>query len=361
MLLTFADGQKPQVLSGIKEANLPYRKFFKFNNSALFVSNTGDAGAEDNFDEMFWKMGKKSFKVFMTEIGNLQAQSLLLTKDVLEERSRLEITIEGIQKDVKMGLNKLEQLRTEHQVLDHHQADIDQNKNFTYTVDEQVIETEPTEQGQYTINCRTCNITCHEHCLIPDDPDKARCWAMGYGNDEECCRICSQHCHWSMHSNQPYVYIIKIQTVNKTADDLKKRYEDAEGKKLTAEQLVKKCQEEFDQVQMRVLGLVDQARKSIDRLNEIALRSNPLSTVDYIDILINSEKAEAKPGWKERVEQLTEVKDKAEQMQALASRGYDPFAELMKKYDDERKQRQKMRQQQLQGLQRPPYPSNMVK
>ena len=356
MLLTFADGQKPQVLSGIKEAKLPYKKFFKFNNSALFVSNkesmeTDEYGEDDNFDEMFWRMGKKSFRIFMTELGKVQAKSLLLTKDVLEERNRLEIAIEGIQKDVKMGLNKLEQLRIEHQVLDHHQSDIDKNKDFTYTVDEQIIETEPTARGQYTTNCITCNITCHEHCGIPNDEDKAGCWAMGNGNKGEDCRICDLHCHWRMHRNQPYVYVIRIHNVTKTAEDLKKRYEEAEGKKLTAEQLVKKCQEEFDEVQMRVLTLVDQARKSIDRLNQIALRTNPLSTVDYIDILINSEKSEAKPGWKERMEQLIEVKEKAEQMQALAKKTYDPFAVLKKKYDDERKQRQQMRQQQLNAQQ----------
>ena len=37
MLLTFADGQKPQVLSGLKEANMEYQDFYKFNNSALYV------------------------------------------------------------------------------------------------------------------------------------------------------------------------------------------------------------------------------------------------------------------------------------------------------------------------------------
>ena len=177
MLLTFADGQKPQVLAGIKEAQMPYKKYFKFNNSALYVSNKGamevnEFGADENFDEMFWKMGKKSFKTFMAELDKLQKKSLVLTKDVLEERSRLEITVEGIQKDVKMGLNKLEQLRVEHQTLDHHQSDIDKNRNFTYTVDEQVIETEPTNPGQYTTNCITCNMTCHENCAYANDHEK---------------------------------------------------------------------------------------------------------------------------------------------------------------------------------------------
>ena len=170
---------------------------------------------------------------------------------------------------------------------------------------------------------------------------------MGHGDGGKYCRICPQNCYWEMHKNQPYVYVIKIHTVTKTAEDLKKKYEEAENKKLSAEELVQKCQEEFEEVQLRVLQMVDQARRSIERLNQIALRTNPLSTVDYIDILITSEKSEAKPGWKERVDQLMGVKEKAEQMQQIAQQGYDPFAVLKQKYADERQQRQQMRQQQL--------------
>ena len=100
---------------------------------------------------------------------------------------------------------------------------------------------------------------------------------MGYGDGGKYCRICPMNCFWDMHKNQPYVYVIKIHTVTKTADDLKKKYEEAENKKLTAEQLVQKIQEEFEEVQLRVLEMVDQARRSIERLNQIALRTNPLS------------------------------------------------------------------------------------
>ena len=36
MLFTFADGQKPQALEAVKAAGMPFQKYFKFNNSALF-------------------------------------------------------------------------------------------------------------------------------------------------------------------------------------------------------------------------------------------------------------------------------------------------------------------------------------
>ena len=68
MLLTFADGQKPQVLSGIQEAQLPYISCFKFNNSALYAKKdaSDDCGVvvddDDDFDEMFWRMTCSSLK-----------------------------------------------------------------------------------------------------------------------------------------------------------------------------------------------------------------------------------------------------------------------------------------------------------
>ena len=48
-----------------------------------------------------------------------------------------------------------EQLRVEREAVRRHESDIEKNKDFTYTVDEQVIDTEPTEPGFYTTNCTT--------------------------------------------------------------------------------------------------------------------------------------------------------------------------------------------------------------
>ena len=124
----------------------------------------------------------------------------------------------------------------------------------------------------------------------------------------------------------------------KTADDLKKRYEEAEGRKMTAEQLIKKCADEFEAARLKILALTEQARKSIAKLDTIALKPSPLSTVDYIDILINSEKTEARPGWRQRVDQLMDVKRQAENMQKIANSGYDPFEEYKKKFSEEKKE-----------------------
>ncbi|XP_048095445.1 uncharacterized protein LOC125292271 [Alosa alosa] len=102
ILVTFADGKSPPVLEAIKAANIPTAKnpdesilHFKFNNSVLFAKNTRTGSDENEFDRMFWKLGKASMNKFFSHLSTMNPQSLTLTKEVLEERKHLEATVEG--------------------------------------------------------------------------------------------------------------------------------------------------------------------------------------------------------------------------------------------------------------------------
>ncbi|XP_064106427.1 uncharacterized protein LOC135215531 [Macrobrachium nipponense] len=338
-LLTFADGQKPQVLCGIKEAKIPHSKIFKFNHSALYARCKEPEREEQDSDEfedstMFWEMGEKSFMKLVENLNLTQSRSLTLTKEVLEERHRLEVSVTGLQVDIQTGLHKLEKLRCEVEVLKAHEADIDRNKNFTYTVIEETFVKEPIPAGQFITNCLECHRTCHEHCRIEKDNENQRCWAITGEN----CRICPGRCHWKIHRNIPYKYICKQVEVTKNAEDLRRRYVEATEKKLSAEQLVKEVEEEFEAVQIKDLGMTETVRKCLKRLKEIALKPNPLSTVEYIDILIESEKSQAQPGWNARAKYLQAVRKTAEEMKKIADEGYDPFMEIKKKIEEEKKQ-----------------------
>ena len=50
-------------------------------------------------------------------IGKVKAKSLTLTKEVLEERQHLELSVTGLQKQIKLGCIKVEELREEKQYL----------------------------------------------------------------------------------------------------------------------------------------------------------------------------------------------------------------------------------------------------
>ncbi|XP_063851046.1 uncharacterized protein LOC135094672 isoform X2 [Scylla paramamosain] len=332
LLLTFADGNDPQALSAIKEDKIPHQAYFKFNNSALYTFQSEERQGADydsddeGFNEMFWKMGVKSFVKFLNQLKTVESKSLTLTQDVLNERSALQTSIEGIQVDIRNGLSTLERLRKEMAILEDHKADITRNKDFEYEVEEEVQVQVGTPVAHYVTNCLHCNRTCHADCAFADDKDKIRCSAMkpnGY------CKICPNECFWELHRNMPYKYETQLRKTKKTYSELRDKYEKATREKLSAEKLVEEINGEFDALQIKVLWMTDCVRKSLQRLKEIALRPSPMSTVEYVDVLIESEKSEARQGWQARVDQLRKVRKEAEQMEKIANDGFDPFGQYI--------------------------------
>ena len=330
LLLTFADGKEPQVLNGIKQSGMPYQDYYKFNNSVLFEEKPAEVKS-DGFDVMFWKMGMKSFQDFTNVFSRIMPKSLVLTQDVLRERESIEAQVMGLQIEVQLGLNKLEQLKEEIEVVQRHEADIDANKDFYYTVEEDAIVHERLPTGEFVTNCLTCNFTCHYPCGIKEDRYKSNCAAMdkrGYYYAK--CTVCPGRCKWEIHKNTPFRVTTKRATVTKTSEDLKKRYDVAQGNKVSADVLIERIGNEFIAIQNSILITANHLRNSLNHLNEIALKPNPLSALDYIDILIESEKASHKPGWKERTKQLVDLRKRVEILGDL-EKGNHFFDDTVKK------------------------------
>jgi len=307
LMLTFADGQHPPVLDAIKKANIPCEKYFKFNNSALFAKNEE---TEESFDAMFWKMGFRSFQRFFTDFAKSESVSLRLTKEVLKEREQLQTLLEGLNPQITMGLNKIEEMRQEELILQHHEMEIETNKKFIYTVDiPKARQIDLKGTGRHTTTCLRCNFTCHKDCAYANDSDKRSCCAMGPDGN---CTVCTMHCLWSEHRNLPYLIEYETVTETRTSDDLKKKYEKAVSGKSRVEGMIVQLEEFLQGVHSRVMGMIYQAQQSLFRLDEIALKPNPLTEVQYLDLLIESEKNEAKPGWRQRVEYYEEARRQAE-------------------------------------------------
>ena len=96
-MATFADGSpEPPVVGAVKAAEIPFTSFFTFNNCSLF-SESEDCDEDMNFDEMFWKLCSENLQQFFTKLATVEPKSLQLTKQVLEERQRLETVIQGLQ------------------------------------------------------------------------------------------------------------------------------------------------------------------------------------------------------------------------------------------------------------------------
>ena len=132
------------------------------------------------------------------------------------------------------------------------------HRNFTYTYDEGTTEVEPTKPGQYTTNCVKCHMTCHDNCPYYDDNDKSKCRVMDKTGR---CEICPQKCHWTKHQNQPYIYVDRTIRATKTADDLKRKYEE----KLTeAENKIDHCKKALEKVNNEIDGCENELVSNFD-------------------------------------------------------------------------------------------------
>jgi hypothetical protein len=313
LMLTFADGKKPPIMGAIEEAKVPYSQSFKFNNSALFAKNTLDKAnengqvdedEEDDFDQMFWKMGVKSFQKFFSKFEIAESVSLQMTKDVLKERKQLEATVNGLLPRIKETQLKLNEQLREEAVLTKFQDQIKDNKDFTWEdtlTKQQKVNLTP---GTYVTNCLVCNRTCHHPCFIPNDKDKFNCAAMKGGH----CTVCNEHCSWDKHCNNSYRFELYTEKVTKTYDEIKRRYEEGKEGVISVEEVIDRINQELEELCESIFQMIQKVQRCLKRLDEIALKPNPLTQVGYITLLIDAEKREAKLGWEDRVRYYEEAK-----------------------------------------------------
>lgn len=303
-LITFADGAKPPVLASLKESQLPFGLTFSFNSSALFAENK--ELVHNTLSPMFWKMGCSSFERFFANISRLQTQSLRQTKDVLDEREQLKTVILNIRPQVTAGLSKLSELQQQLNVFKKYKNKIEDNQNFEYEVEETRQEMVDLPKGQHVTNCLQCNITCHEECKIADDEKKRRCSAMDPETGH--CRVCTEKCIWSDHKNTPYIFKFVTETVKKTYAEMKERYEEALGHKLTHEKYIEELTYDVEELFDDIMSMMNEMNRCKTRLKEIALRPDPLSAIEHINLMIQSEETDKQPGYFNRVKMLKEIK-----------------------------------------------------
>ena len=322
LMATFADGGVPRVFEAVKEARFPSEiKKFKFNNSALYATNN------DPMSKMFWDMGVASLESFFIEFLNVKSRSLKLTQKVLEERKHLETCIQGLQEKITEGISKINVLREEKKMLKEFKESVHSSRNFTKKILVTKQRVIVLKTGEFVTNCLVCNRTCHYPCTITIDDEKHKCAAMKPQGDKDnsVCAICPGKCSWRKHVNAPKRLEFYQEVETHTYADIKKRYEQAIEGKCTKEKMVKKITEEKHEIEKQVYAHIQEARKCLENLDEIALKPNPLSEVQYIELLIQAEKLTPKLGWEERVYQYERAKKVAQMMAQIKNNDYETF------------------------------------
>ena len=236
----------------------------------------------------------------------METKSLLLTKNVLDERNRLKTIISNDFPLVVEGLQKVAEIRKEQKVIKKYRYEIEANKQFHYTVEEMQQRIVYLEPGVYLTNCLNCNITCHNYCDIPNDSQKRECTAINRYTGK--CEVCPGNCDWTYHKSSNYYLLIKTVKVKKTYDVMKKRYDEATEKISSVKQRTQIMKNALNAKLNMIKNMMDSVNKCRTRLQEIALAEDPLTSEEYIDLMIESEKREHKAGYADRIKTLEELK-----------------------------------------------------
>ncbi|XP_065894951.1 uncharacterized protein [Dysidea avara] len=258
------------------------------------------------------RIQKKKEEIEKTGQGNSGVHPYL-TKEVIKERKSLEATVEALQQQIRAGCTKLEELRQEEIILQQREAIMAANKDFTYTVDIEKQRKIDLPTGQYVTNCLTCNITCHDNCSYADDKDKYRCSAMDDGGQSNAhCTVCPNKCFWQQHVNNPYRFEIYTVTEERTSENLHKKYKTALQGKNKVEKMVQQLNYYLQTVENDLISKVTELEQALQRLNKISLKQSSLTQVQHINLLIEAEKQQAKPGFQQRIKFYEHAKQEAE-------------------------------------------------
>ena len=311
-MLTFCDGGKPNVIEPLIEKDCPFSQiiksykdtnwYYKFNNSAIFEDNR-----DDEFTKMFWKIGMKNFIDFKEKLKILPRKSLSLSKAVLAQRKYLEDKVQILSNKLKVGLNKMEEIKGIMKIVLNLRGDLKDSKNFTKKIMQPAIKKIPKLPNYYATTCTICTKTCHKECRIADDDNKKNCSAMdknGY------CESCPKKCLWSDHKNRDYILEDIMEEKTITLEELKKRYNFSKGQLSMKKQLFLGAREELIKLNIELLETQENINNSINLLHEIALNKSVFESAEqHLDLLIEVEQSEHKPGWQSRIQYLYLLKE----------------------------------------------------
>ncbi|KAL7861164.1 hypothetical protein AOLI_G00175130 [Acnodon oligacanthus] len=282
----------------------------KFNNSVIYTqkkvkntseSNLGEDDAEEEDDEklkeIVWTSNfKQMSKFFVKTLAVLNSKDLALTKEVLEEREHLEKAMADLTPQITAGLSMLNRIKAFKEGLKSESSNMKQNENFEQEVP--VLKAKRTPVNCYTVDCSKCLFTCHSNCFLPEDDPLSTCAAV---DETGHCTVCSGFCNHSAHIKEKALWTYETKMEKQTIHELKENFMKAKGKFMSTKQTLDELESEFDVIEEKLRQLIKLSSSCLQRLNAIALKPTSLSTWEYIEILIKTEKEEKKPGFEDHI------------------------------------------------------------
>ncbi|XP_074524733.1 uncharacterized protein LOC141789270 [Halichoeres trimaculatus] len=291
----------------------------------------------------------------------LKQREVQQTQDALR---RHEAAMKSNEEEMKSKEGTLKENQEETQqtkdTLKKHEAEKEKNKNFIVEVDESSKVKQPIDGGMCgflwldymgAVCCTVCEANCHyPGCTAAWYPSECKVMEEGH------CTVCSGKCPVSKHVKEKWIYVTQTRKVQKTLEDVKKKYEesikniaekkakleflektkinqgDIEDVKEKYEKSKTDCEDVSDllealEMEMKKLQedkdqCLEEAFQHVVKLEQIALNADSLSTHVHVDFLIERMKER---GDTEKARKLEEIKNRLGEG-AKMGLGYTPTA-----------------------------------
>ncbi|EFX74806.1 hypothetical protein DAPPUDRAFT_56718 [Daphnia pulex] len=318
-LLTFSDGSSPLVLDAIKQAGLPCRKDsegsprYQEFNSAIYETQQPRQQPDDDFFHSHWKKTMGNFKSFFEELSDMPTKSLQMTKEVLRIKKFLEMHRESIQKAIDEQLMKMEELRKTEEIIAQNRDKVNDNKDFDIKVLVMKKLKVVVQDGKKALNCTQCQVTCHYPCNPSIWEESCQAFST-HTFPSNClpgnapCNVCPGKCLKDEHQHEDFKWDSIQQEETQTLYEVSEKYKAAEKRKSNAEEILHGLKEEIERLKSDIFKTMEEITDCSNVLKEIALQGNPLTVMDHIQIIIDDENRDEKPGCEERIKSLQDLK-----------------------------------------------------
>ncbi|XP_051738003.1 uncharacterized protein LOC127505984 isoform X2 [Ctenopharyngodon idella] len=308
LLFTHSTGMPPKnVLTAVKEAEIKCAENDKKKPVFFLFDNCQSEDFEEEYEKMqekSWDLSHSGMMGFFKFVDNIKPKTLKMTQDVLQKWKQLESNINNLQSRVQVMELKQKDLKQTQVALEKNKTYVKNNKNFEYEVE--VTYKEKVDIDPSVAKMATCCTVCEENCHYPGcwwARDLSWCSVMKDYN----CTVCTNKCHYSKHVKEAKIYKTKTKKEKRTFEDLKNEYD---GKIGNDESLVKKLEEELQELEKEKIKLVNEAFHCVETLEMIALNTDSLITLLNIVFLIEKLKEINEP---EKAKTLENIKKRAEE------------------------------------------------
>eukprot|EP01083_Nonionella_stella_P284049 966851_1 len=321
VLFTFSDGQTPPALKAVNKLGIEYAQEFRINNSGFGLPDD-DENKNNVFHQTFFDVGNQQFGTIFEALSAVRTKSTEKTKETLKERQNITASLEEISINLKAKLDEIKREKKQCEIIAAAQKDINSNADFQISSERAIIY---KDYGSKAMLCNSCKEypghqtflgkTCHSNCVSGSVFwCKQMTWFSG-------CKICG--CAKAKHEQVNYRVRKRYEKIYINKKEMANKYDLAKGEKVTAENLMKAVKRKIKKCEEDTAATIQRMKKSVDRLQQIALNKTVMSNEKYFDSLIAAETQTKEEGWVERVNELIKMKNNFKRLDAVVKGDVD--------------------------------------